>query len=195
MSDKVNFDVRLVPAGTGSVVWDSPSAMGVINRFMPQDRALDPMVGILYISKLRPTPTVLKDAVVSVGEDVRAGRYGNFSFFVSSEDDATRQVIGDIAASQNVAVYLTSSLRDFSQAEPAGKLTLNDLETLNLVQGVGGTVTVVDFALQVEMEKTAAGNRLSSLHQKGYLHRVQRPHPAGDLYVDPRSLNPGYKEP
>ena len=52
-----------------------------------------------------------------------------------------------------------------------------------------GPLPPFDFAEQVNIEKTAAGNRLVSLQKKGYLQRVEQPHPAGDLFVDPRSVH------
>ena len=61
--------------------------------------------------------------------------------------------------------------------------------SLGLVSQAGGTVTALGFAEQVNIEKTAAGNRLVSLQKKGYLQRVEQPHPAGDLFVDPRSVH------
>ena len=188
MSEEINFEVKFIPAGTGSAVWDDPHAEHVIHRFMPQDRLHGPMLGVLHIGAVHPTPTVLQDVVVTVGEDIKAGRYGNFTFFISSEDRDTRSVIGDIAASNNVAMFVSSSSTDFEQAEPVGVLTAKDLETLNLVLVAGGTVTAIGFAHQIGIEKTAAGNRLVSLHKKGYLQRVERPHPAGDLFIDPRSV-------
>ena len=127
--------------------------------------------------------------MLTVGEDVKAGRYGSFTFFVSSEDEDTRSVIGDIAASNNIAMFVSSSSTDFGQAEPVGFLTAKDHETLNLVLEAGGTVTTLGFARQVDIEITAAGNRLVSLHKKGYLQRVERPHPVGDLFIDARSVH------
>ena len=189
MPEKIHFDVKFVPAGTGSVVWDDPNAEQLIHRFMPQGRQHGPMLGVLHIGAVRPTPSVLRNAVVTVGEDIKAGRYGNFSFFISSEDEDTRSVIGDIAASQNVAMFVSSSPIDFEHAEPVGEFTAKDLETLNLVLEAGGTVTAIELAQQVDIEKTAAGNRLVSLHKKGYLQRVERPHPVGDLFIDPRSVH------
>ena len=189
MSEKINFEVKFVPAGTGSAVWDNPHAEQIIHRFMPQDRQHGPMLGVLHIGAIRPTPSVLRNMVVTVGEDIKAGRYGSFNFFISSEDEDTRSVISDIAASKNVAMFVSSSPTDFEQAEPVGMLTAKDRETLNLVLEAGGTVTAIGFANQVNIEKTAAGNRLVSLHKKGYLQRVERPHPAGDLFIDPRSIH------
>ena len=139
----------------------------------------------------RPTPGVLRNLVVTVGEDVKAGRYGNFNFslFICSEDEDTRSVIGDVAASRNVALFVCSSSADLKDAEPVGVLTAKDRETLGLVSQAGGTVTALGLAEQVNIEKTAAGNRLVSLQKKGYLQRVEQPHPAGDLFVDPRPVH------
>lgn len=189
MSEKIHFEIKFVPAGTGSAVWDDPHAEQVIHRFMPQNRQHGPMLGVLHFGAVRPTPSVLRDVVITVGEDIKAGRYGNFTFFVSSEDEDTRSVIGAIAASKNVAMFVSSSSTDFGQAEPVGVLTAKDHETLNLVLEAGGTVTAIGFAHQIGIEKTAAGNRLVSLHKKGYLQRVERPHPAGDFFIDPRSVH------
>ncbi len=189
MSDEIHFDVKFVPAGTGSVVWDDPFAHQLINRFMPPDRQHGPMLGVLHIGAVRPTPGVLCDIVVTVGEDVKAGRYGDFTLFICSEDKDTRSVISDIAASKNVSMFVCSTSADLKHAEPVGILSANDHETLRLVSEAGGTVTALSFAGRIGIEKTAAGNRLVSLQKKGYLQRVERPHPAGDLFIDPRSVH------
>ena len=189
MSEEIQFDVRFVPAGTGSAVWDDPHVDQLIHRFMPHDRNHGPMLGVLHMGAARPTPRVLRNLVVTVGEDVKAGRYGScFSLFISSEDEDTRSVIGDVAASRNVALFVCCSLDDLEDAEPVGVLTARDRETLELVLKAGGTATAQSLAEQVNIEKTAAGNRLVSLHKKGYLQRVEQPHPAGDFFVDPRSV-------
>ena len=146
------------------------------------------MLGVLDIGAVRPTPGVLRNMVVTVGEDIKAGRYGDFSLFICSQDEDTRSVIGDIAASRNVAMFVCSSSTDLEDAEPVGLLTARDHETLRLVSEAGGTVTASGLAGHIDIEQTAAGNRLVSLHKKGYLQRVERPHPEGDLFVDPRSV-------
>lgn len=192
--DDIRFDIRFVPAGTGSAVWDDPHAETVIQRFMPRDRMHRPTIGIVHLGGVRPTPGVLRNVVVTLGEDIKAGRYGEFSLIVSSEDAATRSVISDIAASQNVAVFVCASPSAIDEAEPVGGLTLKDRETMNLVLKAGGTVTAMDFAQQNGVEQTTAGNRLVSLHKKGYLQRVTRPHPVGDLFIDPRSMRLAHPE-
>ncbi len=190
--EPVKFEVRFVNAGTGSAVWDDPDTTGswkqVIDRVMPQDRRHGPMIGILDLAKLRPTPIVIRNVIVTIGEDVRAGRYGNFTFVVSSEDDATRSVLSDIASAQNLAMFVSTSPSHLDQAEPVGDLTVKDRETLSLVLQAGGTVTAAKLAEQLGIEQTTAGNRLVALNKKGYLLRVERPHPVGDQFFDVRSI-------
>lgn len=155
---------------------------------MPPDRSSNPTVGIVHLGAVRATPGVLRDTVITVGEDVKAGRYGAFTLIVSSEDEATRSVIRDMATAQDVALFVSSSSIDLEGAEPVGTLTAKDRETLDGVLQAGGTVTAAEFAGRQGIEQTTAGNRLVALHKKGYLHRIQRPHPVGDLFVDPRSI-------
>lgn len=190
MSDSVKFELRFVPGGTGPAVLDHPSVGEVLNRFMPQDRRHGPMVGIVHFGDARPTPGVLRE-IVAVGEDVRAGRYGDFSLVVNSTDRATREVLGDIAKAQDVAIFVSTSISDLASAEPVGGLTEKDKITLDLVLQLGGTVTATELAHSIGVEQTTAGNRLVSLHRKGYLQRITRPHPVGDLFIDPRSMRPG----
>jgi Winged helix DNA-binding domain len=196
--EQVKFEVRFVNAGTGSAVWDDPDTTGswnrVIERVMPQGRRHGPMIGILDLAMLRPTPVVIRDVIVSIGENVRAGRYGNFTFVVSSEDDATRSVLSDIASAQNLAMFVSSSPAHLEQAEPVGDLTANDRETLRLVLQAGGTVTAAELGEQLGVEQTTAGNRLVALNKKGYLLRVERPHPVGDQFFDARSIDLGFRK-
>lgn len=186
--DQIQFEVKFIPAGTGYAVWDDPNAAHMVQRFMPQERRHGPMIGILSLGEARPTPAVLREVIVTVGEDIRAGRYGNFTFVVASEDDATRGVISDIAAAQEVSLFLSSSPTDLRKAEPVGDLTTKDRETLGVVLAAGGTVSAADLATQLDIEQTTAGNRLIALNKKGYLQRIERPHPVGDLFADIRSV-------
>jgi hypothetical protein len=148
------------------------------------------MIGVIHLGGLRPTPGILND-VLEIGESVRSGRYGNFTLVVSSEDDATRSVLRDTAASKNVAIFLTKSPLRLANAEPVGDLTAKDRETITLVLHAGGTVTAAALGEQLGIEQTTAGNRLVALQKKGFLQRVERPHPEGDLFIDPRSVRFG----
>jgi hypothetical protein len=184
----IRFDVKFVPVGTGYGVWNDPQGENLVQSFMPVGRNHGPMLGILHLGQVTPGPNILKHVIVAIGEDVRAGRYGNFAFIVSSEDAATRSVVKDIASAQDLPIFVTSSLANLNNAEPVGALTARDRETLNGVLVGGGTVTATEFAVQLGLEQTTAGNRLIGLSKKGYLQRVERPHPAGDQFVDPRSI-------
>lgn len=188
MSEQVRIGISYASAGTG-LLWDEPHAEQHIRSFIPQNRRQGPVVGILDIGESRPTPIVLDHAVLAIAEDAKVGRYGSFSLFVIAKDEDTRNIIGDLATSRNVAVFVGDSLGNLSDAEPKGLLTTNDYNTLEIVAQAGGTVTAVELADTVEIEKNAAGNRLSSLHKKGYLQRIARPHPSGDVFIDPRSVN------
>ena len=187
----LKFELKFVPAGTGAAVWDDPYAHRMLERFMPQGRQHGPMVGFLNLDALRPTPEVLRNIVFTPGEDVRAGRYGNgnFAFVVASQDEATRRTIADVAAANDLAIFVSSSWSDsLENAEPAGSLTAKERETMSLVLRAGGTVTAAQLAQKEGIEQTTAGNRLVALQKKGFLQRVERPHPVGDLFIDPRSV-------
>ena len=188
MENAVNFEIRIVPAGTGSSVWDDSSAVHMVDRFMPEGRHHGPMIGILHLGQARPTPGVLQSVITEIGENVRAGRYGEFSFVVSSQDSATRDIVSDMARSRDLALFVTTSAANFEDAVPVGSLTEAEHQTLRLVMQAGGTVTASEFAAHLGVEQTTAGNRLVALHKKGYLQRVKRPHPSGDQFLDPRSV-------
>ena len=188
----LNFELKFIPAGTGSAVWDNPHAEQVIQRFLPDEGNHGPMVGILHLGAVRPTPGVLRDVVVGVGQDVRAGRYGDFSLVISSEDEPTRRVIADVAAAHDLAIFVSSSPTHLEHAELVGSLTERDRETMTIVLRAGGTVTASQLAEELHIEQTTMGNRLVALQRKGYLQRVKRPHPIGDLFVDPRSVRFGF---
>lgn len=186
--NKVNFEVRFIPVGTGYAVWDDPHGEKLVQQFMPSNRQHGPMIGILHLGEVIPTPNILQNVIVAMAEDVRAGRYGNFAFVVSSQDDATRNVVKNIAAAQDLPIFITDSSIHLKNAEPVGALTPRDRETLDHVLSEGGTVTATEFAQQLGIEQTTAGNRLIALVRKGYLQRVERPHPSGDQFIDPRSV-------
>jgi len=57
-----------------------------------------------------------------------------------------------------------------------------------LVLQAGGTVTAAQLADRLGVENTTAGNRLIGLQKKGYLQRIERPHPIGDQFLDARSV-------
>ena len=188
MTNTDRYVVRYVRVATGPVVWDDPHADQVVRRFMSLEREHPPMLVVIDLDATYPTARVLQRLVVNLGEDVMAGRYGSCSLVFCSQDEDTRNVIYDIAESQSVAIFLCSTYEDVRYADPVGDLTPSDLETLDFVFNEGGTVNAQDLANRDGIEQTTAGNRLVSLQKKGYVLRVQQPHPVGDLFIDPRSL-------
>ena len=135
--EQVHFEVRFVNAGTGSAVWDDPDTTGswnrVIQRVMPQDRRHGPMIGILDLAKLRPTPVVIRDVIVSIGEDVRAGRYGNFTFVVSSEDDASQP---QPSVQSSVPAWVARSVSAIGAILPVGLFADSDPISDPLDEGI-----------------------------------------------------------
>lgn len=184
----IHFDIKIVPAGTGPMVWDDPVPTRLVERWMPKNKQHGPMIGILHLGAVRPSANVLRDVVVTIGEDIRAGRYGDFTFVISSKDDGTKSVISDIASAQDIPIFISCSSTDLEGAQLVGDLTTKDRQTMDLVLRAGGTVTAAELGDQLGTEQTTAGNRLIALHKKGYLQRIERPHPYGDLFVDPRSV-------
>src|SRR5438034_9714629 len=119
------IDVTCVRVFTGSAVWDDPDTNRVVRQF-PRNRRHRPTIGILDLGEVRPAANVLRNVIVTIGEDNRAGRYGNFSFVVSSQDEGTRNVVSDIASAQGLAIYVSSSPVHLEHAEPVGDLTVKD---------------------------------------------------------------------
>ena len=97
-----------------------------------------------------------------------------------------------VAAQEDLPLYLSLSASpvEIASAEPAGDLTPTERQTLDALVSMGGRVSVADLARRLDLNHTAAGNRLGSLAAKGYLSRQSRPGRDGDLYVDPRFLTP-----
>jgi len=188
MTNTDRYVVRYVRVATGPVVWDDPHADQVVRRFMSLEREHPPMLVVIDLDATYPTARVLQRLVVNLGEDVMAGRYGSCSLVFCSQDEDTRNVIYDIAESQSVAIFLCSTYEDVRYADPVGDLTPSDLETLDFVFNEGGTVNAQDLANRDGIEQTTAGNRLISLQKKGYVLRIEQPHPAGDFFIDPRSM-------
>ena len=63
------------------------SAKGISNQH-------GPMLGVLRMGAARPTPGVLRNLVVTVGEDVKAGRlrqFGNGSWYVEANVPSLEQ--------------------------------------------------------------------------------------------------------
>jgi predicted transcriptional regulator len=129
----------------------------------------------------------LHELVLALARDVKSGAYGPAALMIATSDESTASVIELCAAQYELPLYLTGSAVDpLTHARPVGALTSNESETLDLILHMGGEITSAKFAESAGMKVSAAGNRLTSLAAKGYLHRRRRPKREGDVYVDPR---------
>jgi hypothetical protein len=159
-----------------------------MRSYFPSVRHKVPSLGILDLGNIRPTPPVLRDLIVGVGEDVRDGRYGNFTVIVAAANDATRDMVTWIAEANDLPLFVSRSPVELETAEPVGSITRNEQDTLRVLLLSGGTLSAADLAARLEIEETAAGNRLVNLHKKGYVQRIAQAHPKGDLFADARSV-------
>jgi hypothetical protein len=179
---------NVVYIGTGGIVFDRTRAAEIARERFPTEPASEPTVTIVDLSGSLPTPAVIKELILPLGQQIRGGQLGDMRLVISTPDDAAADFIGYLAHDYNLAMYIAPSAERLSEARPVGDLTLTDLKTLERVL-MGGTsgVTAADFARQASLEANAANNRLANLAKEGYLFRIGRPRSEGDLYVDPRS--------
>ncbi len=179
---------KVVRVATGQpIVSDSVGAVHLRESSFPLSS--ENTIGVIDFGASIPTPGVLYEWVVPLGQRARAEGMGQFTLIVSSTDEATRQMASYVAAANSLPLYVTNSCQDIHSAEPAGDLTATERETLQVLHRVGGTLTAADFGDRLGIEATAAGNRLVNLSRKGYVHRIVRSRSKGDLFVDPRTIH------
>lgn len=179
---------KVVRAATGQAIVSDPLlAVQLRDSSFPLSTSV-PTIGVIDFGTSVPTPGVLYEWVVPLGRRARGD--AGFTLIVSSADPATRQMVSFVAAANAIPMYVTGSLEDIENAEPAGDVTVTELETLELLHRVGGTLSASDFGERVGIEATTAGNRLVSLAKKGYVHRFERSRREGDLFVDLRTVRP-----
>lgn len=177
-----------VLAATGQVILsDALGAVQLRDSSFPPSTSV-PTIGLIDFGVSIPTPGVLYEWVVPLGRRARGD--AGFTLFVSSADPATRQMVSYVAAANAIPLYVTGSSKDIENAEPAGDLTVTEMETLDVLHRVGGTLSASDFGERVGVEATTAGNRLVTLAKKGYIHRIERSRREGDLFIDPRTVRP-----
>jgi hypothetical protein len=129
----------------------------------------------------------LQELIVPLGRAVRGGAYGDAALMVAISDDALGDVLEALAMRHALPLYVTLSAGGpLASARPIGGLTSKETETLELLLDMGGETTSSRFADKAGIELSAAGNRLTHLAQKGYIHRRRRSKREGDVYIDPR---------
>lgn len=174
---------------TGSLSTASDAAMMRI-LWSARSTAVRPTVVILDLSGLQILPLALRDMLLPLCRDVQSKRFGPVVLVVAAADPGVADVVRWMAASNDLALFLVPSPAQLAHAEPIGRLTQGDQQTLEILSRLGGWTTASMMASTIGIEPSAANNRLGSVSQKGYSFRVDRPRSEGDLYVDPRASSP-----
>jgi hypothetical protein len=149
-----------------------------------------PTVLIVNLEGRFPSASALYELVVPLGRAVQAKAHGELALVLATPDPTLRAVIGAIAQSSGLCLFVTPSADSLSFAEPVGPLTASDLETLSVLRRIGGRATVSALAQAAAIDHKAAGNRLDSLDQRQLVLRVDRARRQGNVYLDPRSAAP-----
>lgn len=187
-----NLEVR-APELLGQTVRplvDRTAAEAFRNWLIQPSGVGEPTVIAVNLEGRFPSATVLKEIVVPLGRIARSGSSGPLTVVICTREEGTRDVVRALAQTYDLALFWAPSAEELSEAEPLGPMTVTDSETLEIVSRLGGRVTVSGFADAASLEANAASNRLMSVVQKGFIHRVERPRRHGILFVDPRAATP-----
>lgn len=127
----------------------------------------------------------LVELIVPLAKATRTGSLGPLALVVCTSNQPTRDVLRALAENSDLALFVAPSTERLIEAEPYGALTPTERETLEMMQRLGGTVTVAKFADATGLAATAATNRLVGVQQKGFVQKVERPRSAGAIFLDP----------
>jgi hypothetical protein len=177
---------KLYYLGTGGPLLDPQDTAGVRDRLMGEFGASSRSVAVLDLGGALFTPGSLQELLLPLARRLRAGEAGPITLVVIAEDRGVADFVRMLAATHGLSLYVTERPNLIAHAEPVGRLTPTEKQTIDVLAMMGGRVTVSTFAHELQMQITAAGNRLTNLSDRGYLHREQRSRREGDEFVDPR---------
>jgi hypothetical protein len=181
---------RFIAMGTGDLS-DPEHAVAVLDRELPPTALATPQTLVLDLRGKMLSPVSLRRLIMTIGQRVRGGIYGELKFIVLTSHDDIAATINEIALANDLPIFVSRSNSDprraRTEARPVGVLTESDHETLNEILHAGGSVTVAGLAGVLGIEPTAANNRLVNVTKKQYVFRVKRGRQLGDLFVDPRA--------
>ena len=182
---------RVMFIGTGGILMDTVRAAELRDLRLPPTALEGATTVVLDLSGMTPTPAVLRELIVPLGQRLRGGTYGSAALVVATPDPAVAEFIDLLAGAHGLALYVSvsSDAEDVRRARPAGELTETEQHTLAALASLGGRATVAALSERVGAEPTAINNRLTKLNEKGYLYRYRRPRRVGDVYLDPRIPN------
>lgn len=150
-----------------------------------------PTVLVLELGSARFEVQTLLEMLTPLAREIRAGRFGEVVLVVATTQDSVASIVRMVSETEDLPMYVTSSVNQVKYAQPAGRLTPTEKASLEALDFLGGHVTASRFASQTSLELTAAGNRLSNLARRGYVLRMPRSRREGDLFVSLAAL-PGH---
>lgn len=173
--------------GTGGNLLDPGYTSQVRERLLQTFAQSAESVAVLNLGGAVFSPGSLQELLLPLARRLRSGEPRPLALVVIAEDRGVADFIRMLASMHGLTLYVSDRPERVNEAEPAGRLTPTERQTIDTLAALGGRVTVSTFAHQLQMQVTAAGNRLSNLADRGYLHREQRSRREGDEFVDPRS--------
>jgi hypothetical protein len=177
---------RQIRIATGDLS-DPGLAVDAVDQQLPPTSFESTSVAILDLSGKLFSPVSLTRAILTLGQRLRGGVYGNLKLVVVTSHTDIRDLIDLLARQHDLPLFLADSPQTIDDARPAGFLTETERETLDELKQVGGYATVATLAGYMEIAPTAVNNRLVNVERKGYIYRVKRGRRQGDLFIDPRT--------
>ena len=180
--------VRVVRPPTAGPWFDRARADAARREYFPPTAPRTPTVFMLDLNSVYPSADVLEAFVLPLAYEIKAGRHGQATLVVSTGNEGLRKTVEALAINNHLPLYVAPSPSPvrLGEAAPAGEVTATERETLEAIAAMGGRTNATQLADRLNLQHTAASNRLVSLVSKGYLYRVNRPGRDGDIFVDPR---------
>jgi hypothetical protein len=172
--------------GTGGHLLDPEITAHVRDRLLQTFAQSRETVVVLDLGGAVFSPGSLQELLLPLARRLRAGEPRLLTLIVIVEDPGAADFVRMLASMHDLTMYISDRQDRVGEAEPVGRLTPTEKQTIGTLAALGGRVTVSTFANQMQMQVTAAGNRLTNLAGRGYLHREQRSRREGDEFVDPR---------
>jgi hypothetical protein len=175
---------------TAAIFHDRRAAATCRDYYFPLTVSETPRVRFFNLEGVFPEIGVLQELLLPLCQGIRAGVYGKLAVGVITSDESIANFVSYLAKEYHVPLFVSSSVQQFSRfARPVGDITQAEIETFNVVGGLGGMVTGAGLAEATGLEPAAAGNRLANVVKKGYIFRIERSRPQGDLFMTP-SMEP-----
>ncbi len=165
---------------------DPVRAAGARDAEIPATVFKRPTTLVLDLRGKLLSPSALSELIVTLGQSVRGGLYGDARLVVATRDPAVNEMTALLARKYQIPLFLATSPETVADAMPAGDLTRADFETLEELGASGSVTDRVISGWSLWAPATAANNRLVNVERKGFVLRVRRGRDEGDLFVDPR---------